>query len=196
MRNALVSNGTTGKVTNPGTGSPNVLLYSGFLNGGTPPPPEPPPPAGPLANGGFESGATSWTQSPSGIIASSSTTGNKVRSGAWSAWFGGYNNANETLSQTVTVPSNGTLRYYWQMTSSEGTGTAYDWMYVRVRNTAGALLATLRSRSNTAVRNVWSLDTLSLASYAGQSVRLEFQATTDYSLVSSFYVDDVTLTSG
>jgi subtilisin family serine protease len=192
VRNALVSNGTTGKVTNAGTGSPNVLLYNGFLNGGTPPPPPPPPPPpGGLANGGFESGSTGWTQSPSNIISTS-----KPRTGVYSAWLAGYNNANDTISQTVTVPTNGTLRYYWQMTSSESTTTAYDWMYVRVRSTTGTLLATLRSRSNTAARNFWSLDTLSLAAYAGQSVRLDFQATTDSSVTSSFYVDDVSLTSG
>ncbi|HEX6353959.1 MAG TPA: S8 family serine peptidase [Actinophytocola sp.] len=34
---ALVANGTTGKITSPGTGSPNVLLYTG--TGGAEPPP-------------------------------------------------------------------------------------------------------------------------------------------------------------
>ncbi len=33
---ALVSNATNNKVTNPGTGSPNKLLYMGFLTGGVP----------------------------------------------------------------------------------------------------------------------------------------------------------------
>jgi subtilisin family serine protease len=37
VRDALVANGTTGKVTSPGTGSANVLLYTG--TGTTPPPP-------------------------------------------------------------------------------------------------------------------------------------------------------------
>jgi subtilisin family serine protease/chitodextrinase len=35
-RDALVDNGTTGKVTSPGTGSPNVLLYTGFIGAGEP----------------------------------------------------------------------------------------------------------------------------------------------------------------
>ncbi|SDJ06109.1 Proprotein convertase P-domain-containing protein [Lentzea albidocapillata subsp. violacea] len=34
LRDALVNNATDGKVTNPGTGSPNKLLYSGFIGGG------------------------------------------------------------------------------------------------------------------------------------------------------------------
>jgi subtilisin family serine protease len=44
VRDALVTNGTAGKVTSPGTGSPNVLLYSGFIGGGTPPPVDTTPP--------------------------------------------------------------------------------------------------------------------------------------------------------
>ncbi|MFN2398514.1 MAG: S8 family serine peptidase [Gemmatimonadaceae bacterium] len=36
VANALTSNATTGKVTNPGTGSPNLLLYMGFIGGGPP----------------------------------------------------------------------------------------------------------------------------------------------------------------
>nr|MBA3530320.1 S8 family serine peptidase [Ardenticatenales bacterium] len=191
VRNALVTNGTTGKVTSPGTGSPNVLLYSVF---GTTPTPTPTPITGGLKNGGFESGATDWTQSPSGIISSSTTTGNKVRTGSYSAWLGGYNSANEYVEQTLTVPSTGnTLTYYWQMTSSESTTTAYDYMYVRVYNTSGTLLATLRSRSNTAARNAWYADSLSLSAYAGQTIKLRFAATTDSSVISSFYVDDITI---
>ena len=40
VNSAIVSSATTGMVTNPGTGSPNRLLYSD--PGGTPPPPPPP----------------------------------------------------------------------------------------------------------------------------------------------------------
>ncbi len=50
VRNALVNNGTTGKVTSPGTGSPNVLLYTGFIGGGTSPTPTPTPTPSPTAS--------------------------------------------------------------------------------------------------------------------------------------------------
>ncbi|MFD4637771.1 S8 family serine peptidase [Lentzea sp. NPDC058436] len=46
LRDALVNNATDGKVTNPGSGSPNKLLYSGFI-GGDPNPPQ----CGPGTNG-------------------------------------------------------------------------------------------------------------------------------------------------
>jgi hypothetical protein len=36
VRDALVNNGTANKVTSPGTGSINRLLYTGFIGGGTP----------------------------------------------------------------------------------------------------------------------------------------------------------------
>ena len=181
---AIVGGATAAnKVTNPGTGSPNRLLFNGIVGGSTP------PPAGVIANGGFESGLAPWTQSsPDNIISNS-----KPRSGSYSAWLAGYNNANDKLSQTVTVPANGTLRYYWQQTSSEGTTTAYDYMYVRVYATTGTQLGTLRVWSNRNVRNVWSQDAISLAAFAGQTVRISFEATTDSSLVSSFYVDDVSI---
>ncbi|MGH8876521.1 MAG: S8 family peptidase [Stackebrandtia sp.] len=32
LRDEIVNNGSSGKVTNPGTGSPNVLLYTGFIS--------------------------------------------------------------------------------------------------------------------------------------------------------------------
>jgi subtilisin family serine protease len=191
VANAIVTGATANKVTSPGTGSPNRLLQNSIVGGTTPPPPPPPPPppAGVIANGGFESGITPWTQSsPYQVISNS-----KPRTGSYSVWLGGYNNANDKISQAVTVPANGTLRYYWQQTSTEGTSTAYDYMHVRVYATSGTLLGTLRTWSNRNVRNVWSQDAISLAAYAGQTVRVSFDMTADSSLISSFYVDDVTL---
>jgi subtilisin family serine protease len=41
VASALVASGTTGKVTSPGTGSPNVLLYTGTGSTEPPPPPNP-----------------------------------------------------------------------------------------------------------------------------------------------------------
>jgi subtilisin family serine protease len=39
VTNALISNATLNKITSPGTGSPNRLLYTGFIGGGATPPP-------------------------------------------------------------------------------------------------------------------------------------------------------------
>jgi hypothetical protein len=52
-------------------------------------------------------------------------------------------------------------------------------------------MASLRTFSNTIVRNGWSLDTISLAAYAGQSIRIVFAFSTDSSIATNFYIDDV-----
>jgi hypothetical protein len=197
VRNALVSGGVTGKVTSAGTGSPNVLLQSLFGGSPTPTPTTPapttPPPGGTnvMVNGGYENGTTGWTQYSSGGYALIDTT--RPHSGSYSAYFCAYNYCNEYIQQTVTVPSNGTLSYWWYMTSGEGTTTAYDYLYVRVYNTSGTLLGTVRTWSNRNTRGVWAQDSVSLASWAGQTVVVRFQATTDSSLTSAFFVDDVEL---
>jgi subtilisin family serine protease len=141
VRSAVVGAGTTGLVTGAGTGSPNVLLHTSPLSGGTPTTPSPAPSG--LVNGGFESGATGWTQTDPAII----STSGRVRSGSWAAWLGGYNRANEQVAQTVTVPSGGaTVRWAWQLSSSEPAGTrAYDVLQVRVHSASGALLGSCRA---------------------------------------------------
>jgi subtilisin family serine protease len=180
VRDALVANATKNVVTNPGTGSPNALIYNGSA-----PPPQPRPNV--IVNGGFESGATGWTQAPTGVISTS-----KPHGGAYSAWLGGANSTAESVAQTVKVPANGQLSYWWHMTTTE-TGGVYDYLRVRVYSTGGALLGTLRTLTNSSARNTWSQDIVGLAAWAGQTVTVKFEATTDYSLPSSFYVDDVSV---
>jgi hypothetical protein len=61
-----------------------------------------------------------------------------------------------------------------------------------VRSTSGALLGTLATYSN---RNAgpYSQQAVSLAAWAGQTVRVQFRATTDWSLATAFRIDDVSL---
>ncbi|HYF61849.1 MAG TPA: peptidase S8, partial [Herpetosiphonaceae bacterium] len=116
----------------------------------------------------------------------------RPRTGSYSAFFGGYNNAVESVAQTITVPANGTLRYYWYKTTQETSGT-YDYLRARLYSSSGALLTTLATHSNASAGNAWTLNTVSLSAYAGQSVRLQFEVATDWSLPSTFFVDDVSV---
>ena len=204
---ALVTNSTPNRVTNPGTGSPNRLLYSLF--GGTPPPPPPPPappppppPAPPpppppggelIVNGGFEGSAAPWVLSGNAYR----STGAYPHSGTGYSILGAYNNASGSEYQAVTIPSGHPANYsFWlNITTSESGSTVYDRLYAEVRNTSGTLLATLATYSNvnSAPAGVYSLKSLSLASWRGQTVRVHFRATTDFSLPTSFRVDDVSL---
>jgi thermitase len=161
------------------------------VNGQTPPPPPPPPPGGALQNGGFENGTAPWIETSSGGYSLVDPT--RPHTGSYSAWMGGYNSATETIAQSVQIPTNGTLKYWWYMTSSEGTTTAYDYLRVRLYNSSGALVATLKTRSNKDTRSTWVQDSISVASYAGQTLTIKFEVTTDFSLTTSFFVDDVEL---
>ncbi|HUS16310.1 MAG TPA: S8 family serine peptidase [Chloroflexia bacterium] len=177
-----------------------INAYRAVSNGGPTPVPTPPP--GPTAtpapggtekivNGGFESGTSPWVQSSTNGYQLIDTT--RPHAGSYSAYLGGYNSGTDTIYQTVTVPSNGVLTYWWYMTTSESGGTPYDYLRVRLYNSSGTLLTTLRTWSNASGAGVWRQDSLSLAAYAGQTVRVHFAGTTDSSLVSSFFVDDVSV---
>jgi hypothetical protein len=54
-------------------------------------------------------------------------------------------------------------------------------------------VATPRTYSNASGAGVWRQDSLNLSAYAGQTLRIDFSATTDFTLPSSFFVDDVSL---
>ncbi|MBA3531801.1 MAG: ExeM/NucH family extracellular endonuclease [Ardenticatenales bacterium] len=147
-----------------------------------------------IVNPGFESGSNvGWSESSSGgrVL----VTTERPRSGTRSARLGGYNSGVDTLSQKVTVPTNGSLTYWWYMTTAESTQTViYDWMEVRLYDgTTGAYLTTIRKWSNLSTKNTWSQDTLSLSSYAGRSITIVFRVETDSSLLTNFYVDDVSV---
>jgi hypothetical protein len=160
-----------------------------YLPASTPPPP--PPAADAVVNGGFESGANSWvtsTKNGHGVVSAV-----RPHAGSSSALLGGYNSAGDKLYQTITVPSAGNLTYWWDTTTQETGTRSYDYLYVRLYSTTGKLIATLRTRSNTGAKNAWYQDTISLSSYAGQTVRLEFDVTTNSSKATTFYVDDVSV---
>lgn len=182
-----------------GTGSlwmcGRINAFRAVSNGGGTPTPTPtptPPPGGTerIVNGGFESGTSPWVQSSANGY--QLIDGTRPHAGTRSVYLGGYNNANDQIYQTITVPSNGTLTYWWYMTTQE-TSHPWDYMRVRLYNTSGTLLTTLRTWSDGSGAGTWRQDSLSLASYAGQTVRVHFSATTDGSLTTSFFVDDVSV---
>ncbi|MDQ5852182.1 MAG: S8 family serine peptidase, partial [Chloroflexota bacterium] len=154
--------------------------------------PPPPPPSGTeaIANGGFENGTSPWVQSSSGGYQLIDTA--RPHAGVYSAYLGNYNNANDAIYQTITVPSNGTLTYWWYMSTQE-TSHPYDYLRVQLYNTSGGLVATVRTWTDGSGAGVWRQDSISLASYAGQTLRVRFGATNDSTLPTAFFVDDVSV---
>ncbi len=147
-----------------------------------------------IVNGGFEGSASPWVLSGNAYW----STGGYPHSGSGYTVLGAYNNASGAEYQTVTIPSTatGALTLWLNVTSSETTtSTVYDRLYVEVRSTGGSLLGTLATYSNLnkGTAGVYAQKSLSLAAWRGQTVRVQFRATTDSVYVTSFRVDDVAL---
>lgn len=148
-----------------------------------------------IINGGFESGATGWTQT-AGVITSSTSVA--AHGGSWKAWLCGYGTATtEYLSQDVAIPATATQAdfSFWLdvSTSDPSTTTAYDTLKVQVRNTAGTVLATLATYSNLDAPGGYTKKSFSLLGYKGQTVRLYFLGTENAQYATSFVVDDASL---
>ncbi|MFE3269032.1 hydrolase [Streptomyces sp. NPDC059215] len=147
-----------------------------------------------LANPGFESGSSSWTAS-SGVITNSS--GEAARTGSYKAWMDGYGSAHtDTLAQTVTVPSGcaATLNFYLHVDTAETTtSTAYDTLKAQVLNSSGTVLSTLATYSNLNAASGYTLRSLNLSAYAGQTVTVKFTGTEGSTLQTSFVLDDTAL---
>ncbi len=148
-----------------------------------------------VLNSGFESGSTSWSAT-SGVITSDSSVA--AHGGSWKAWLNGYGSAHtDTLYQQVSIPStaaSATLGFWLKVTSDETTTTqAYDTLKVQVRNSSGAVLATLATYSNLNKGSSYVQRTFDLSAYKGQTVRIYFEGVEGSTVATSFIVDDVTL---
>jgi hypothetical protein len=66
-------------------------------------------------------------------------------------------------------------------------------MYVQVLNSSGGLLTTLQTLNDGSTQSTWVHPSFSLLAYKGQTIRVYFKMTTDSSLTTSFFVDDVSV---
>ncbi|HET7730000.1 MAG TPA: choice-of-anchor J domain-containing protein, partial [Usitatibacter sp.] len=156
-------------------------------------------PQGPnvVANPGFESGATAWSQSSSAGASIITNDAGNARSGSWYAWLGGANSVTETLTQDIVVPSTQPrLQFWYRIGTNETVPGDWDIMSVTIASaSSGTVLATVTSFSNQHATNGWTQSSMfDLSAFAGQTVRLRFAVSTDSSDSTSFRVDDVSVT--
>jgi hypothetical protein len=147
-----------------------------------------------IKNGGFESGTSPWAFAGKAAI----STAGYDHTGVYYAVLGNANSSTGSVAQSVTIPAAavGTFRFWLNVTSSETTTTVRrDHLYVEVRSTSGVLLGTIATISNLskAATGVYTLHSVSVAPWKGQTVRVQFRTTTDGSLPTVFRVDDVSL---
>ncbi|MEV7320506.1 M1 family aminopeptidase [Streptomyces sp. NPDC093970] len=147
-----------------------------------------------LANGGFESGTSPWTQSSTSVI--TSRTGQSAHGGTSFAWLDGVGGTHtDTLSQSVTIPSgcsSATLTFWLHIDTAETTSsTAYDKLTAKIGSTTLATYSNLNKATGYVQKSV------DVSAFAGQTVSLAFTGTEDSSLQTSFVLDDIALnTSG
>jgi hypothetical protein len=79
------------------------------------------------------------------------------------------------------------LTYYLWISSREGTARAYDKLTLTVNGT------TVQSFSNVNKGSTYVQRSVSLSSYAGQTITLKCTGTEDSSLATSFFIDDTAL---
>ncbi len=152
-----------------------------------------------IVNGGFETGsAAPWALTAGVLCSNSGCPGETAHSGSWFAWLDGYGFTHtDTATQTVSIPAGkttATLAFYLHIDTQEVGSIAYDTLRVQVLNSSGTVVATLATYSNVNAASGYSLHSLNVNAYIGQTVQIRFYGHEDWSLATSFVIDDVTLT--
>jgi hypothetical protein len=145
-----------------------------------------------LPNGGFEAGATGWEigsvqQQPVIVAAGDLPTGVAPRTGQNAAWLGNSDNETAFVQQQVVVPQSAPTLTYWQRISSAESRCHYDYVSLWVN---GEVVGSYGLCAGTASTG-WTRHSLDLEDYAGQIITLRIQVTTDGSIGSSLFLDDV-----
>ena len=151
-----------------------------------------------IGNPGFENGSTNttpWTAT-AGVVDSS--TGEAAHAGSWKAWMCGYGSTHtDSIVQTVTIASTATtatLTFWLHIDTAETTTTmAYDTLKVQIRNSSGAVLATLATCSNLSKNTGYAQKSFDVSAYKGQTIQVYLVGAEDSSAQTSFVVDDFAL---
>jgi hypothetical protein len=147
-----------------------------------------------VSDGSFEN-STGWQTSTNGSYAL--ITDFQAHSGAKAAQLAGVDNASDQLSLALNLPADKpavTFAFWWQVQSEEASGE-FDGMTVAAADAAGNLLRSLVTLGSDSSSTQWQQSSLDLSEFSGQSIQLKFLAQSDSTLVSDFFVDDVTVSA-
>jgi hypothetical protein len=190
----------------PTTDPDQVYRINGTIGGqcgGQTPTPTCSPTGEVVVNGGFETGDfTGWVTSgpPTPVVST-----NQAHSGTFSAFAGdsingfcgfpGTETAGDSVFyQQINVPAGGGTLSFWYWTCTTDSIT-FDWQDAYITDTSGTILATIFHQCTD--NEAWVQQTVDMAPYAGQTVRVEFLVHLDnFGDLTGMYVDDVSLPEG
>ena len=147
-------------------------------------------PPNPVQNGGFESGQVAWDEVYTGNIGLILNTSFDLplppHGGSWLTWLGGVYDEVSSISQNVTVPVGRSILHYWFASGSEDV-CGYDEFSI----SAGGTQLVSEWICSTNETNNWIHRTLDLTAYAGTTQTIRFMVSTDGSLNSNVFLDDI-----
>lgn len=148
---------------------------------------------------------TGWAETridPAAALVTDETPGIAAHTTPYRLWLGGIlggilSDANDAIEQTITVPAGTTtlvLRGQYGVLTAETGTTVYDDARVELLSTGGTVLETIQSLDNRNPTTTWVPLTYTFTNpRAGQSVRLRFRSSNDFSNASSFFWDTLAL---
>ena len=140
-----------------------------------------------LVNPSLEGDARGWRTSADVSI----TDKRWAHSGAGFAWLDGYGTAHtDTLSQAILLPAHchASFTFWLWTTTDDDTGRIHDTLQMTVN---GQLVA---SYSNRNASSGYQRHTLDLSHYAGRRIALTITGRENPSIVTSFLLDDLSIT--
>ncbi len=144
--------------------------------------------------------AVGWTEDPFMLaIIQVPPGGITADTGTMIAWMGGYaETSDDHAYQDIVIPADATnLRVTGKLwvETEESSATAFDNASARLLTTGGAVVLDVGAWSNTtATGSYQGIDASSVDPHAGQTLRLQFDASTDGSLATSFFFDTFAVT--
>jgi hypothetical protein len=183
------------------THTTNIALAVSAVSGGT---------SDIMTDGGFEQATASGNSAPGWTATSTTTSFNVIQKGGSFpntgtnyAQLGGNNSQTDTLTQTLTIPSNATaasLTFFANIVTTETGTTAFDKLTVEVHNSSGTLLATPltlsnvdATKDNNTAGSYFQPSAINLLSYAGQTIQIVFKSVNGSISPTTFRIDDVSL---
>ena len=144
----------------------------------------------PVLNGDFESGQVSWPEYSSQGYDIVVEFNLPAHSGSWLAWLSWNNNTVAWISQNVPVPVGQSILHFWYYSDSDDV-CGYDFFKIYVNGNPQVQWNLCESTDTSG----WVESTLDLTAWAGTTVALKFEATTDPAYYSYLFLDDISLES-